>query len=107
MDARNVRCCLCWFTCLGALNFLVALLIAYRTLTGWCTLLKSINLTKINACKRSCLKTYSSVYNNPAKCKISKHDTPNTITPLPFPAVQPCVLRVELTVGLSEIVLIE
>lgn len=36
MDARNVRCCLCWFTCLAAVNFLVALLIAYRTLTGEC-----------------------------------------------------------------------
>lgn len=36
MDARNVRCCLCWFVCLGTINFLVAVLIAYRTLTGEC-----------------------------------------------------------------------
>ncbi|XP_061173037.1 uncharacterized protein LOC133182273 [Saccostrea echinata] len=36
MDSRNVRCCLCWFLCLGAINFLVAVLIAYKTLTGEC-----------------------------------------------------------------------
>ncbi|XP_048733456.1 uncharacterized protein LOC125649764 isoform X2 [Ostrea edulis] len=36
MDWRNIRCCLCWFVCLAAINFLIALLIAYRTLSGEC-----------------------------------------------------------------------